>query len=937
MQGLGLDGLAVPLHMGFDALPVAGYDLGLDEPSGQAAPAATAAEVATRAANAAPVLGEAELQAAVGALPRHAAALGPDRAATGFVGDLRRSAAHMQWLRLWKKVRQQGKRQREASRDFVALSRCWNMQVLRAGDKVKPEGCNSGSTTGHATSRAHHPNQWDARATVVVACRALGIGGKSRRAGIAGTTHGLAALSSVAAIALAGIRRRVAAYVAAVARPAAPCAGVVISVGYDASPHRVRFGAQQAKLAPLARCLLKQGDRWRAVAYAEFMSSRSSKCCARFGVLEVMALKCSVHMSLDPFSLVAKKLSLNLICLPMIVQAANASCIFGCIQQALPELTIEKLHVMCFAQKFILVGECPDAAKANVRAQLELIERLPDRCLHSRAACAAHQVHLTITSASEEKRIVGDVHAIAVVTAATSTQTRLQAALWLLIDKEFQWFHTPPDPRNLAHAEAVLSQTFIRTHELVRSQAGRTTAQSSLRAVRAQQLRGAQKKKLLTFANGDWRVAQCHHHEQGCCGSLQEAKQNFFAACCETGLLLSSNTTVPSASRWGTCTEVCAKAVGSIMCHGILQRALAVAFPRWNFDELPNAANVPEEADDQGDFRALLRQKVWRARKVLAEERALQNLSLVSWCAVPLDHLNQQLQCDDGKDLLFAICCAPTSSPLGHAEGHVLRMLRDPVAVPDLAPVFHHFGDTPAEHGQLLQRARGMLLSIASQLAWRFARYSTWPFRLLRMVHPQGVDPMPTATAFWGTPPCCKTPGFCLKLMKEFSGPSELARDTPLREVLLTWGRVGRATNMDVERKFASMKQAGGSAKQAPDAERLCASGVVSEMLSTHIGAGGHDPRCTTRNQLLSMDAPVTSRKKKKNLAAQTGGSGGYLLFQGEQRRAHPGQNSKQHAAEAAAAWRRLDHATKQAYHARARSRGAERRAGDAHLSCATF
>ena len=43
--------------------------------------------------------------------------------------------------------------------------------------------------------------------------------------------------------------------------------------------------------------------------------------------------------------------------------------------------------------------------------------------------------------------------------------------------------------------------------------------------------------------------------------------------------------------------------------------------------------------------------------------------------------------------------------------------------------------------------------------------------------------------------------------------------------------------------------------------------------------------------------------------------------------------NSKQHAAEVAAAWRRLDHATKQAYHARARSRGAERRAEAAYLA----
>eukprot|EP00974_Lingulodinium_polyedra_P027048 2609295-Lingulodinium_polyedra.AAC.1 len=67
---------------------------------------------------------------------------------------------------------------------------------------------------------------------------------------------------------------------------------------------------------------------------------------------------------------------------------------------------------------------------------------------------------------------------------------------------------------------------------------------------------------------------------------------------------------------------------------------------------------------------------------------------------------------------------------------------------------------------------------------------------------------------------------------------------------------------MWTERLLARIRQA--SAHEDADAERITASGFVTQVLGEHKRRGGADPRATTRRQLLAKSVPLRCCKVKK-------------------------------------------------------------------------
>ena len=92
-----------------------------------------------------------------------------------------------------------------------------------------------------------------------------------------------------------------------------------------------------------------------------------------------------------------------------------------------------------------------------------------------------------------------------------------------------------------------------------------------------------------------------------------------------------------------------------------------------------------------------------------------------------------------------------------------------------------------------------------------------------------------------------------------------MCTDEEFRLLLTNWDRAAHLTNMGCERLLAQIKCAAMSAGSgaAPDVERICAAGTLTQWLGEHLAARGTDPRFKTRKQLLDWGAPLQCHAKR--------------------------------------------------------------------------
>eukprot|EP00974_Lingulodinium_polyedra_P040267 3865883-Lingulodinium_polyedra.AAC.1 len=239
------------------------------------------------------------------------------------------------------------------------------------------------------------------------------------------------------------------------------------------------------------------------------------------------------------------------------------------------------------------------------------------------------------------------------------------------------------------------------------------------------------------------------------------------------------------------------------MFHDILRLMVEHTFTDW--DRMMPVQGASEEQDD--DYRTFCRSKTWRMRRVLQRPGTDRHWALICWIAAPLDHLWQRLQYLDANGRVLNDCTS-NMSPFSECSRAFMEMLETPIAQGPLSPVFWRYGSNGDHVLAMVKQARELILSMASQVWWRFQEFTHWPIRLVQMVDPRNPDQLATAREFWQTPLCCKSTHFCQKVMRLFQGPHAMHDDVEFRKTLETWSRVTKVTNMHIERLFAQMKQA---------------------------------------------------------------------------------------------------------------------------------
>ena len=131
------------------------------------------------------------------------------------------------------------------------------------------------------------------------------------------------------------------------------------------------------------------------------------------------------------------------ICQPKVLQAGNSSCIYSALADEVPELAEENLPALAEKIDQGLLYEAPDAHKANKRKAQKSFGGLPDNMYGVDGQCYGHQIHKAV--AHKQQSILGNIHAVHVTCSNTGNQSRLQPALWTLIDSETDIYFGRPD------------------------------------------------------------------------------------------------------------------------------------------------------------------------------------------------------------------------------------------------------------------------------------------------------------------------------------------------------------------------------------------------------------------------------------------------------------------------------------------------------------
>ncbi len=85
------------------------------------------------------------------------------------------------------------------------------------------------------------------------------------------------------------------------------------------------------------------------------------------------------------------------------------------------------------------------------------------------SGCAAHDVNRGMVQVVDEKKRIGDVHAVQHVLAVAGRRNLLQTALRNMLETELVAIHARPVASNLTHSEFVAEHTLLRTIEHLRS------------------------------------------------------------------------------------------------------------------------------------------------------------------------------------------------------------------------------------------------------------------------------------------------------------------------------------------------------------------------------------------------------------------------------------------------------------------------------------
>jgi hypothetical protein len=520
-----------------------------------------------------------------------------------------------------------------------------------------------------------------------------------------------------------------------------------ILLNHDATSCRVQFGRLQAKVAPHARYFVQDANAhngWRMITLADWKTNKKKNALPMNGVLELFASRAQVHWVEDGPTTSIQRDEL-LFSIPCFLEDAKASTIAAALRKVLPDVAPERIVELASEINHVFVSEVPDGAASNVRKKAwtaEFFSDTPNIYYSPLRPCAAHRLNRIITSSTNEKRIVGDIHAVHYSCSLQPQRASLRGSLRKRLEENLIWEKDVlPDPAWVVHTRSVLSHTIGRARDHVRARLdddgdGDDGVSSSFFRAAGDDIVARKIENVARNVTGDIRKGDIYHHEKMCgqCSTREDAVAVVESSLLDAGLLLGDTGNIPAHHRWGTCTESASRQAGGIMICNILPAAIALAFADYNA-----AVDDGDLADDEsGNLRRFRRNKVYRSRVRMADCSHGVALVCLSWVSEAVDHLLRRIQYDDASGASLKDVLHPKTNPFMHAQSKLSDMATLPLESGPLRCVAHHYADADAETRQLVQdTCFNMSVSLTVQIGHYFDELTGFPFKLAKSVDPR--------------------------------------------------------------------------------------------------------------------------------------------------------------------------------------------------------
>ena len=238
----------------------------------------------------------------------------------------------------------------------------------------------------------------------------------------------------------------------------------------------------------------------------------------------------------------------------------------------------------------------------------------------------------------------------------------------------------------------------------------------------------------------------------------------------------------------------------------------------------------------------------------------------VSFVAEPVDWLWQRLQHLDDNSQSLIDACSQKRSPFIAAARRSSDMLLQPEDESALAPLLLHalYGTTAAEQDSFRSELRTMIASVVTQLYWRFIlMFKCWPFPLVCLADQSLTenDWLDVVRKLYQADECCLDWDCARKMRAQFQTMMAFYNDAELRRLIWTWARKAKLCNMHLERVLALIRSS--APRRLPNAERLCAGGLLAMINQKHKAAGGTAAGSLRRKQALAEGVPLASRPRE--------------------------------------------------------------------------
>jgi hypothetical protein len=268
-------------------------------------------------------------------------------------------------------------------------------------------------------------------------------------------------------------------------------------------------------------------------------------------------------------------------------------------------------------------------------------------------------------------------------------------------------------------------------------------------------------ENLLEVLNGDWRVRRVQTHVKvqpddgdSSPGALRKATADVVYAALSSSFMFGGLKTVPAASRCGTCSKVLSSQVCAEMCHGLLNRALKIAFPKWK----AISDQMDEEERGNVDFHKQVRSKIWRCLCWTGSFDQMQFAAVATVVSEPLDHLLMQVQ-KDSEDGGMLLTLPRKQNQFLAAQQSLSALLTIPINRTALSHVFEFYGgDSHDDALVLCQIVVSMVLKMSAELWYRCeVFFNRFPFKLVAIIDTDIENDVKDAVLkeFFNSGTCC--------------------------------------------------------------------------------------------------------------------------------------------------------------------------------------